>query len=32
MPRLPLGVLSFDLFWLGIVAKLAGEYGNVSGF
>jgi hypothetical protein len=25
-------VLAFDLFWLGIVANLIGEYGNASGF
>ena len=32
MPRLRLGVLGFESFWLGIVAKLTGEYGNASGF
>ncbi len=32
MPRLRLVVLGFDLFWLGIVAKLTGKYGNASGF
>ena len=32
MPHLQLGVLGFDLFWLGIVEKLTGEYGNASGF
>ena len=26
------GTANADLFWLGIVAKLTGEYGDVSGF
>ena len=32
MPRLRLGVLAFDLFWLGFLADLIAEYENTSGF